>query len=149
MLDNGSFRLAGDLFPELARLQQHLDDFFNVGGASSIRAPARGAFPPVNVGTSADTIEVVAFAPGVDAKSLEVTVDKGLLVIAGERKPETERGSGDSVYAQERFTGSFRRVLSLPDDADPAKVDARLRDGLLHISVAKRESSKPRQIAVN
>jgi len=54
-----------------------------------------------------------------------------------------------NVYAQERFAGSFRRVISLPDDADPAKVDASLRDGLLRISVAKRESSKPRQIAVN
>ena len=53
------------------------------------------------------------------------------------------------MYAQERFSGSFRRVISLPDDADPAKVDARLNDGLLRISVSKRESSKPRQITVN
>ena len=93
---------------------------------------------------------MLAFAPGVDAKALQITVDKGLLVIAGERTA-ARRGDGESqnVYAQERFAGSFRRVISLPDDADPAKVDASLRDGLLRISVAKRESSKPRQIAVN
>jgi HSP20 family protein len=53
------------------------------------------------------------------------------------------------VYAKERFVGSFKRVLSLPEDADPAKVEASFRDGLLHITVGKRESSKPRQIAVN
>ena len=148
-MDYGSFRLAGDLFPELARLQQHLDEVFNMGAASNIRAMARGSFPPVNVGTSADAIEVVAFAPGVDPKALDISVDKGLLIIAGERKADREGGSGDNVYAQERFSGSFRRVVSLPENADPARVDARLRDGLLHIMVAKRESSKPRQITVS
>jgi HSP20 family protein len=61
----------------------------------------------------------------------------------------SRRRESQNVYAQERFAGSFRRVISLPDDADPAKVDASLRDGLLRISVAKRESSKPRQIAVS
>jgi HSP20 family protein len=146
----GSFQFAGDLFPELARLQQHLDQVFQTGAASNIRALSRGSFPAVNVGSSPDTVEVIAFAPGVDAKSLQVTVDKGLLVIAGERNSEApKRQEGDTVYAQERFAGSFRRVIALPDDADPAKVEAQLREGILHVKVAKRESSKPRQITVN
>lgn len=146
----GSFQFAGDLFPELARLQQQLDQMFQSGTSSSIRALARGTFPAVNVGSSPDTVEVIAFAPGVDAKSLQVTVDKGLLVIAGERNSEApKRNEGDTVYAQERFTGSFRRVIALPDDADPAKVDAQMREGVLHVTIAKRESSKPRQITVN
>ena len=146
----GSFQFAGDLFPELARLQQQLDQMFQSGTASSIRALARGTFPAVNVGSSPDTVEVIAFAPGVDAKSLQVTVDKGLLVIAGERNSEApKRNEGDTVYAQERFTGSFRRVIALPDDADPTKVDAQMREGILHVTIAKRESSKPRQITVN
>ena len=53
------------------------------------------------------------------------------------------------MYAKERFVGAFRRVVSLPDDADPAKVEATYRDGLLRVTIAKRESSKPRQIAIN
>jgi HSP20 family protein len=160
---NGSFRFAGDLFPELARLQQHLDEVFPSGLSTNIRALARGGFPAVNVGTSPETVEILAFAPGVDPKALQITVDKGLLVISGERATdattradgngqEQNKGQGQGgqvVYAQERFAGSFRRVVSLPDDADPAKVDARLRDGVLHITVAKRESSRPRQITVN
>ena len=148
---NGSSRFAGDVFPELARLQQHLDEIFQAGAASSIRGLARGAFPAVNVGTSPETIEVLAFVPGVDPKALQITIDKGLLVIAGERKPESaaQRGEGETVYAQERFRGAFRRVVSLPEEADPGRVDARFRDGVLHITVSKRESSKPRQIAVN
>ncbi len=82
---NGSFRFAGDLFPELSRLQQRLDEVFQTGGATNIRELARGTFPAVNVGSSPDSIEVLAFAPGVDSKTLQITVDKGLLVIAGER----------------------------------------------------------------
>jgi len=71
-------------------------------------------------------------------------------VIAGERAADAAReAEGQTVYAQERYSGPFRRVVSLPEDADPAKVDASLRDGVLHITVHKRESSKPRQIPVN
>jgi HSP20 family protein len=147
---NGSFRFAGDLFPELTRLQQRLDEVFQTGGAANIRELARGTFPAVNIGSSPDSVEVLAFAPGIDAKSLQITVDKGLLVIAGERnRNQDSNGDNQNVYAQERFAGSFRRVISLPEDADPGKVEASLRDGLLRVSVAKRESSKPRQIAVN
>lgn len=88
---NGSFRYAGDLFPELTRLQQHLDEVFQSADATNIRALTRGAFPPINVGTSPETVEVVAFAPGVDSKALQITVDRGLLVIAGERVRDAGR----------------------------------------------------------
>jgi HSP20 family protein len=146
---NGAFRYAGDLFPELARLQQHLDEVFQTGVANSIRGVARGAFPAVNVGTSPETVEIVAFAPGVESKGLQITVDRGLLTIAGERAAEVERGQNETVHARERFAGSFRRVVSLPEDADPGKVEASLRDGVLRITVAKREASKPRRITIN
>jgi HSP20 family protein len=146
----GSFRFGGDLFPELTRLQQNLDQLFESRDGMSIRGLARGSFPAINVGSSPDSIEVIAFAPGVDPKKLQLTVDKGLLVIAGERSNEGAKTDEKStVHAQERFVGSFRRVVSLPEDADPAKVEADFRDGVLHVRVAKRESSKPRQITVN
>jgi HSP20 family protein len=71
-------------------------------------------------------------------------------VIAGERQSELPKeGERTSVYANERFTGPFRRVVSLPEDADPARVEANYRDGVLRVSVAKRESSLPRRIEVN
>ncbi|RYY82048.1 MAG: Hsp20/alpha crystallin family protein, partial [Comamonadaceae bacterium] len=101
------------------------------------------------VGTTPGAIEVMALAPGVDPASLEITVDRGLLVIAGERRSELPpSGDRTSVYANERFAGRFRRVVSLPDDADPARVDATYREGVLRISVAKRASSLPRRIDV-
>ena len=143
------FRPSADLFAELNRMQSLLDQAFPAGG-SSIRSGARAGFPVLNVGTTPTAIEIQALAPGLDLDKLEITVDRGLLVIAGERKsalpPAAER---TSVYANERFTGPFRRVVSLPEEADASRVDATYRDGLLRISVAKRESSLPRRIEVN
>lgn len=145
-----SFRPAADMFQELNRLQGLLDSMLSPSARPSIRAAAGASFPLMNVGTTPDAVEIMAFAPGIDPGQLQVTVDRGLLVIAGERKSLVpEAGGATSVYAQERFAGAFRRVVSLPEDADPQRVDATYRDGVLRITVAKRESSKPRRIAVN
>jgi HSP20 family protein len=147
---NASFRPAADIFSELNRLQGVLDQVFRPAERSSIRGLAGSSFPVINVGTTPDTVEVMALAPGLDLSALQLTVDRGLLIISGERKPDMpEAGDTTSVYAQERFTGSFRRVVSLPEDADPSKVDASYRDGILRITVAKRETSKPRRIEVS
>ncbi len=80
---------------------------------------------------------------------MQLSIDKTLLVVAGERKNDIPEG-GDriSAYAQERFAGPFRRVVSLPEDADPGRVNASYRDGFLRVSVGKRESSKPRRIEI-
>ncbi len=146
---NGTFRSSADLFAELNRMQSLLDQVFPAATAS-IRPQADGGFPALNVGSTPTSLEVMALAPGLDPDKLEITVDRGLLVLAGERASALPRDSEQaSVYARERFAGRFRRVISLPEDADPAKVDARYRDGVLRISVAKRESSLPRRIEVN
>jgi HSP20 family protein len=146
---NGLFRSSADLFAELNRMQSLLDQVFPSPG-SSIRSTSGAGFPSLNVGTTPTSVEVMALAPGLDPAKLEITVDRGLLVIAGERRSELpEARERQAVYAQERFTGPFRRVVSLPEDADAAKVQASYRDGVLRVSVAKRESSLPRRIEVN
>lgn len=140
--------LYGDLFAEINRLQQSLDGFSRPSGASSIRAMPRHTFPVVNVGSTRDAFEVLALTPGVDPAQLQLTIDKGMLVLSSER-PEVQPDDDKlAVYARERYAGTFRRVISLPEDADPAAVTATCRDGLLRISVARRASSKPRQIQI-
>ncbi|WP_175715930.1 Hsp20/alpha crystallin family protein [Burkholderia ambifaria] len=137
-----------DLFSEFDRLQQQMAQLFG-GFPSSIRASRFGTFPQVNIGATDDSIEIVAFAPGVEAGAFDVSIDKGLLTISGERKssqPDTD--SARRTYAQERFSGMFRRVIELPETADPDKVQARYENGCLSISIGKRESSKPRAITV-
>ena len=98
----------------------------------------------------------------VSPKCLDVTVDKGLLTISGERKAAaptdavatTEASQppapaqGMAVYTRERASGSFRRAVSLPEDADPSQVTATYRDGVLHISVARRQAAQPSRITV-
>jgi len=72
-----------------------------------------------------------------------------VLTIAGERKPVTpNKDVKATVHIAERFDGRFRRVISLPDDVDPNGVTANYRNGLLHVSVRRREAPQPRRIQV-
>ena len=137
-----------DLFGDLDRLQRQMSGLFG-GFPSSIRAGRFGAFPAINIGATDDSIEIVAFAPGVKQEDFEVSIDRGLLTISGERHSVWSDDAPDSRrYAQERFVGAFRRVIELPDGADPDQVQARYANGCLSVSVGKREASKPRAIAV-
>lgn len=145
----GLNQAAGGLFPEVRWLHQQLEELLQPTRTSGIRAAARGAFPAINVGTTPESVEVIALVPGLDPKEVEIHVERGLLTIAGTRQEESEtRRAGSAAYAKERFAGAFRRVIVLPEDADADKVEARCRDGILHVTVAKRESSKPRRISV-
>jgi HSP20 family protein len=118
-----------DMFSEFDRRQRQMESLFG-GLPSSLRSSRLGAFPQINVGTTDDSIEIVAFAPGVDAAGLDVAIDKGLLTISGERKPaQSETGDDTRTYAQERFTGAFRRAIELLQNADPDKVQARYTNG--------------------
>jgi len=141
---------SGDLFADFAQLQDRIDELFTGSrGTSSIRAVSRaGAFPALNVGTWAEALEIYAFAPGIDPGSIDVTVEKGLLTLSGERKSAEQRNQDVTVYAKERFAGAFRRVISLPEDADPGRVEASYRNGVLKVVVHRLEAAKPRQISV-
>jgi HSP20 family protein len=144
-------KFPGDVFAEFDELQRSLERLFGMRSrSSSIRAVGAGSFPPINIGVTSDAVEIFAFTPGVDASSLDVTVDRGLLTIAGERKDDLQGAGVDqrTVYAHERPSGSFRRVVSLPQDADPARVQADYRDGVLRVRVEKHETSRPRRIEI-
>jgi HSP20 family protein len=137
-----------DFFSELDRLQRQMSSLFG-GYPSSLRSSRFGTFPHINIGTTDDSVEIVAFVPGVDPSKLDISVDKGLLTIAGERTTiQTQLPEGSRQYAKERFSGAFRRVIELPQHADPDRVQARYVDGCLLISVGKREASRPRAITV-
>lgn len=137
------------LLADFDMLQRHIESLLAPSGSSSsIRAVARGSFPAINVGITPDAVEVYAFAPGLDPATLDVTVDKGLLTISGERRLDTAEAEHRTVYARERAGGAFRRAVSLPDDADPDRVDASYRNGILRVRLEKRAASRPRRIDV-
>ncbi|AJE97282.1 Hsp20/alpha crystallin family protein [Pandoraea apista] len=137
-----------DLLGEFDRLQRQMTSLFS-GFPASLRAMRSETFPPVNIGSTDDSIEIVAFAPGLDPAAIDVLIEKGLLTISGERKPPgPDLGDDARVYARERFMGAFRRVIELPQHADPDKVSARYTNGCLMITVGRSEASKPRAISV-
>jgi HSP20 family protein len=136
-----------DLFAEMDRLQREMQQALDQ--SPTIRGYARGGYPALNVGGTATSVEVYAFAPGLEPASIDVNLDRGVLTLAGERKadlPKTDEKT--TLHANERFTGRFRRVVSLPDDIDPNAVTAKYTDGVLHISIQRRASAQPRRIEV-
>ena len=139
-----------NLFGQFERLRRELDDVFGVSGLpSSIRSVTPGTLPTINVGRTPTSVEVYAFAPGLDASKIDVSLDRGVLRIAGARAVGIPANDPKvHVYARERGDGAFTRTISLPDDLDPSKVKATYRDGVLQISIARRESAQPKRITV-
>lgn len=143
---NTVFNFSDDLFSELEQWQRH---WVGRNSVSTIRPVARGSFPAINLGSTPSSVEVYAFIPGVDAKSLDIQIDKNLLTLQGERHLELPKEDSKlTVYAQERFSGKFKRVITLPDDVDVNKVSASYKEGVLHISIQRREEAQPKRIEI-
>jgi HSP20 family protein len=140
-----------DVFADLERLQREMQG--SLEPSPPLRGAGRGGYPALNVGSTPASVEVYAFAPGLDPAGIEVNLERGVLTIAGERPALTTgaAGSGDeksTLHVAERFEGRFRRVVSLPDDVDPNGVSATYRDGVLHVSIQRRAAAQPRRIDV-
>ncbi len=136
-----------DVFADLDRLQRQMQQAFEF--SPSIRGFARGGFPALNVGSTPQSVEIYAYVPGVDPSSIEVNLERGVLTLSGERKSAFEGlGTKDTVHIEERFAGKFRRVVTLSDDLDPDSVEARCKDGLLHISIKRKAAAQPRRVTI-
>ena len=136
-----------DIFSELDQLHQQMQRALST--STGIRGDGIGAYPLLNVGKTPHSVEVYAFAPGLDPASIEVNIERGVLTIGAERASDLpERDVKATVHINERFAGRFRRVLSMPDDIDPSNVSAQYRDGVLHVQLKRRESAQPRRITV-
>jgi len=138
---------SSNVFDDVRRLENELDQLLSRSPYSTgIRAVPRGTFPPVNVGATSERVDVYLFAAGADPKSIDVSIQQNLLTVSGSRRVSVNPDA--EYYRRERYDGDFHRVIALPDDADPDQVDARYRDGVLHITVRRRQAVKPRQIQI-
>ena len=112
-------------------------------------ARSSSAFAPTfDVKETAESFVVRADLPGVAEKDIDVSVHNGVLAITGARQAE-ERKEGESFYLYERQFGSFSRSFALPDAADAERIEAKLVNGVLELSIGKRAEAKPRKIALN
>lgn len=138
-------------FRELDWVRQMMDDLFQDFEASDIRSVPRGTFPMVNVGTTADAVRVYVFAPGVDPKDLDVTIQDNVLMLRGKRElsaKSAEGGQWPAFYRRERFGGEFSRAVALPEGLNSEAAEAKARNGVLEITLPKRKELQPRRIEI-
>ena len=135
------------LFDDFRRWEAEMDQLLGrTAYPVGIRAVPRGTFPPINVGSTPERVDVYVFAAGVDPKSIDVSIQQNLLTVAGRRRVPVN-GEAE-YYRRERFDGDFRRAIALPEDVDPNHVEARYRDGVLQVTVQRRTAARPRQVEV-
>lgn len=138
----------GDLFEQFNRLQREMDDFWGTpSGPASIRAVARGTYPAINVGATADTVEVYVFAAGLDREKLDLSIQQNLLTVSG--TCDSNAPGNSRAHMRERFTGQFARSVGLPEDVDPNSAQARYYNGVLQISLQRKAEGRPRKIELN
>ena len=110
--------------------------------------PATGWTPAVSVEESADVILVTAETPGLTLKDLTVELENGVLTVAGEKSEAREAVEAGRLHLSERRYGSFRRSFKLPRAVDAERIEARLENGILTVSLPKAAEAKSRTIEV-
>lgn len=143
------YRLHG--LPPLGHFRHEMDrllnDFLGQSAGAPEAEPASRNFPAVNVWQRDDEVFVEAEAPGLKSDDFEISVIGSALSIKG-RRPDLAPENA-SYHRRERGVGEFNRVLRLPVEVDGNKVQARLSDGVLLITLPKAEAAKPRRIPVS
>lgn len=133
-------------FAELERMRRQMDRLME-GWGGAYQRPFAGVFPLVNLTESKDAYFIRAELPGVVAGDLDIQATATSISITGERKIASENKDA-RWHRREREAGKFSRMITMPGEIDPNKVDASLVNGLLTVVVPKAEIAKPRQIAV-
>ena len=124
------------------------DAFSSVLPVREGELPTRAWAPAVDICENENNIVLKAELPGVDPKDVEVRVEDNTLYLKGERKFEKDTKE-ENYHRIERSYGSFARSFALPNSIDAEKVAAEYQDGLLTLTLPKREETKPKTIKIN
>ena len=124
-----------------------LDDNFGQSRTDESSVVTSQWVPRVDVKEETDRFVLYADLPGIDPDDIEVSMDKGMLTIRGERSSESSTETERYSRIERRY-GSFHRRFALPDSADPEGIEARGRNGVLEIVIPKRPETSPRRIQV-
>ena len=124
------------------------DRFFNADETDQSNVVTSQWTPRVDIKEEDNRFVILADIPGVDPKDIEITMEKGILSIKGERKAESTEQNG-KLTRTERSHALFYRRFALPDVADAEGIKANGKHGVLEISIPKRPETAPRRISVN
>ena len=138
-------------FQDLLATQQHFNKLFNdtfsrVGSEEDLAA--RAWTPAVDIYETDQDLVLRAELPGINPNDVEVRVEDNTLYLKGERKFDNEVKDGN-YHRVERAYGMFTRSFALPGSIDPNHVVAEYKDGLLTLTMPKREEAKPKTIKIN
>lgn len=133
-------------FAELERMKRQMDRMLE-GVATSYQRPDAGVFPLINLTESKDSFFIRAELPGVVSQDLDIQATSNTVAVAGERKIPAENKDA-RWHRREREAGKFSRIIAMPSEINPDKVEASLINGVLTVVVPKAEVAKPRQISV-
>lgn len=137
-----------DPFHNLADIREEMNRLFDDSFRRLGRGDWEGAFAPaVDVIEHTDNYLVRADLPGLTKDDVTVTLQDNFLTIKGVKKHEAEAKDAN-FYRRERLSGTFARVIELPTGVDAKKIDASFKDGVLHVTLPKREEAKPREIDI-
>ncbi|SHF47695.1 heat shock protein Hsp20 [Salegentibacter echinorum] len=126
-------------------LPTSFDDMFKndwLGGTTNVNSIGT-RIPAVNIQETEDGFNVDVAAPGMSKENFNIELDKDVLTISSEEKKEKETENKEGKFTRKEFSySSFKRAFSLPDSVDTEKISASYKDGVLEISLPKREEAK-------
>jgi HSP20 family protein len=140
-------------FGELTTLQDRLGQLLSQPFgpwerfASGAELTGTNFVPAVDVYEDQHSIVLSGELPGIDEKDVNISLENGVLTISGERKMENKEEK-ENFHRIERSYGRFIRTFTLPPTVDPDNVKAEFNNGVLKITLAKREEAKPKQIKI-
>tara|TARA_B100002019_G_scaffold42235_1_gene35363 strand:+ start:311 stop:784 length:474 start_codon:yes stop_codon:yes gene_type:complete len=143
MIDRDSFLTPFDKMFDTMLETQFPDVVKSVG----VKPYQGSAYPKVNVYEYDDKVGIIAEIPGLDKKQLEVSVEEGVLTIAGDKHSAFEN-DGAKVLRRELKQSSFKRQFELGEQLDGKHISANFKDGILSVSVPKVEPKKPKKHTV-
>lgn len=121
-----------------------IDEFFSNGGSFNNDR----FMPEVDIAENDTHFEIDVALPGMKKEDIHVDLENGRLTISGERSMNNKE-ENKNYYRVESMYGSFNRSFYLPDSVDENSVEAKYKDGMLHITIKKDESKTRKQIAVS
>jgi HSP20 family protein len=119
-----------------------IDEMTSFGGGRSRRADGAA----LNVWANDESVAVTASVPGIDPASIDLSIVGDTLTVSGKREAAQQKDA--TWLRRERGAVSFSRTIQLPFSVDPARTEARVKDGVLTIALRRTEADKPRRIAV-
>lgn len=144
-----------DPFRDLENLHRDMNKLFDLSyspwsevSGDSLTAGYSWA-PAVDVQDKKDKLIVKAELPGMEKDDVKITVENNYLTIRGDKKHEEEKEDKEQgYYHRECSYGTFQRSIALPNEVDTAKINAEYKNGVLKVTLHKKEEAKPRQIDI-